>query len=697
MSLWNRAPLVRLLFPFLIGIIIAIYISFKSDFTTLLIFILFFVIAAFVFIKRLNLNYKRSWFFGAVVNLAMLLTGYQLTGLRTLKLDLKHFSNITTEGKFFIKITEPYLEKEKSLKITAEVLSIAGSNRKTTGKVILYIRKDAKGLNLKYGDCLFIRTKFNEVPPPQNPGEFNYKRFLSFHNIYHQTYVRPDDWKFSGINKGHGVFNYSFGLRDQLLNVFKENNIRGDEYAVGAALLLGYEDKLDADMISAYSSTGALHVLSVSGLHVAIVYIVFFKMLFFLNRFRYGRFIKTITLLLLLWFYAALTGLSPAVLRATAMFSFIVVGQAYKFNTNIYNTLAASAFFLLMINPFLIMQVGFQLSYLAVIGIVFIQPMIYEKFETDNWLLDQIWAITAVSIAAQIATFPLGLHYFHQFPCYFLLSNLIVIPVSTLIIYTGILLLAVAKITLIAPLIAKIFSFSVYFLNESVKYMEHLPYAIVEGVSITVSETWLIYFLIGFLFAFLLLKKYKYLLTSLSLLAFMLLLQAAEKIAQKHQKKIIVYNTPKAAAYEFISGTNNLLIADSALLHNKSRMLFHVKHNWWDNGIKNERLAERDTIQNLCENCFFYKAGMIKFYDRQLVVISKKLFPSSKKISADYIILSSDVFVKIKQIKDRYNFKQIIFDSSNSKWRVNKWKEECKSLNINYYSVLDNGAFILEI
>ena len=293
-------------------------------------------------------------------------------------------------------------------------------------------------------------------------------------------------------------------------------------------------------------------------------------MLFFLDKIKYGKIIKAIVLLLLLWFYAALTGLSPSVLRSAAMFSFIIFAKAFNRHTNIYNTLAASAFFLLIINPYLIMDVGFQLSYLAVIGIVYIQPKIYSWFEVKNWLLDQIWTITSVSIAAQIATFPLGLHYFHQFPNYFLLSNLIVIPISTVIIYLGLSVFAFAKISLLVKYLAIAFSWAVWILNSSVEIIEKWPYALLKGISISVFETWLMYGLIILFLYYFTKRQYRYLVYSMCFAIIILCSQILEQNNQFAQRKMIIYNIPKTSAIDFISSKSNVFLTDSTFAKNES-------------------------------------------------------------------------------------------------------------------------------
>ncbi len=697
MKVWNQAPLVRLLIPFLLGILFAVYLPFYISNILFYCSILFCLIAAIVLIPKLNISYRKSFWFGVLINISLFIFAYQLTIYKTQKFSISHFSNSDLGNSIlYARLADSYIEKEKSLKAIIEVLAVKETKgwRKCSGKALVYFKTDSSALDLKYGDELLLSVEFKEVVKPQNPGEFNYKRFLSFHHIYHQAYLNSDDCKSLNQNSGNAILKSSIGLRNYLLDVLKQNKLTGDELSVGAALLLGYTDKLDADIISAYSSTGALHVLSVSGLHVAIVYIVFSWLLVFLDKHKNGRIIKAVLLILFLWFYAALTGLSPSVLRAATMFSFIIVAKATNKHTNIYNTLAASALFLLLINPYLIMEVGFQLSYLAVIGIVYIQPKIYEWFELDNWLLDQVWTITAVSIAAQIATFPLGLHYFHQFPNYFLLSNLIVIPVSTLIIYLGIALFSFSTIPLFVKYLAIIFTWLIWFLNASVKWIESLPFSLLQGISISVLETWLLYGLIILFLFYLSNRKYSFLIYSLSFCVVILISQVIEQQIQFNQRKIVVYNIAKTTAIDFVNSKQNILLTDSVFAKNDSRLLFHVKHNWWDLGMNESKIIS----DNFINNNLYVRNNFIRFFDKRLFVLNKAIqINSTSKMNLDYLIVGNNQKMSIENIRNIFRVKTIIFDSSNSEYRIKQWKAECEELNQEYCSTMDKGALEINI
>lgn len=702
MPIWNQAPLVRLFIPFLSGILTAVcypcVITNLFSFSLFLLFIIFLI----VLVPFFRISYRKSWWFGLLMNVTMFLFAYGLTIQQTEKFDSTHFSKwVQPKSIMYVRVIQPSIEKEKSLKLQVEVIAVKDSEKwtNTIGKAVVYLKKDKLSLNIKYGDELFLIGSFMEVPLPQNPAEFNYQQFLAFHNVYHQAFISKSNWLFAGKNSGNLILKFSYYLRQNLLIVLSNCNLKEDEYSVGAALMLGYTDKLDADIISAYSSTGALHVLSVSGLHVAIVYVVFNYFLFFLEKLKYGNIIKAFILILLLWLYAAITGLSPSVLRAATMFSFIIFAKVFNRYTNIYNTLAASAFLLLVINPYLIMDVGFQLSYIAVIGIVYIQPKIYNWFEPKFWLLDQIWTITAVSIAAQIATFPLGLFYFHQFPNYFLISNFIVIPVSTIVLYLGICLFAFSKIPFLVLWIATGFNWAVWLLNYSVKMIEHWPFALIGGISISIFETCMIYVGMILFFFFFVQRKYIYLFLAFTCIIVILGSQIAEQTQQYHQKKIIIYNIPKTSAIDFIYAKSNVLYADSSFIKNESGLLFHVKHFWWELGLTHSNFV----CNKYVTSCLNIQKNHTQFYDKTIVIVNgktnllKKMNPDFIPVNVDLLIISQNAKIKIIDLIKMYKPTQIVFDSSNSIYKIKAWAKECANLRKDYYSVQEKGALEISL
>ncbi|MFZ5554875.1 MAG: ComEC/Rec2 family competence protein [Bacteroidota bacterium] len=684
MNPFLRYPFARILLPFLAGILVEIYAKNNSVYT--FIAFIFFISLLFTdhFFIKLGKNYRYRVFNGMVFIASLFFAGTELTKFHNLQFRSDHFSLLADKNTPAIAtITETPVQKEKSVKAEVKIEAVKqnGTWKKTSGKAIVYFEKNEDSKNLVYGDQVIFPSSFEEIDPPKNPGEFNYKQYLSFHCIYHRQYIKNQQWKKTGRG-GHPLMALALDARDAMLDILKKSGLTGDEYAVAAALILGYRSDIDAGLVRAYSASGAMHVLSVSGLHVGLVYIVLNGLLKFLSRTQRQKISKAILLLLMLWFYAMLTGLSASVLRSAAMLSFVVVAEAINRNNNIYNTLAASAFVLLCFDPFMIMEVGFQLSYLAVIGIVYLQPKIYGWWYVRNYFSDKVWQITAVSIAAQLITFPLGLLYFHQFPNYFLFSNLIVIPVATIILYLGIAAIITYPVSAVSELMGKCIYWCVKFLNESVIYIERLPYSLLNGISITIAECWMIYIMLAGIMAYTELKKVKFIFVTLVTCLLFLVYQLYENILQHHQKKIIVYRVPGKTAIDLVDGKQHYFICDSSLYTDESKMLFHIRHNWFDMGVESETFFPVTEKGTIIKTANFYRNGnFIQFYNKRIAIIDEHFDyrKNRKTIQVDYLILRNNPKIYFEKLVKIFDFDVLVMDGSNAEWFVRRIKEKANT------------------
>lgn len=703
MNFWHQFPFVRLITPFIFGIISAVSLGQEIHIPLFVFGVLFIIILLIVFIPNIFFSFKYRWVFGLVIFALLYLSGFELTVRKSQKFKQSHVFQLPVEKRnYIVDVIEPVSQKQNSYRVIIDIRSVETEDKweYSRGTVILYFQKDSLSKEIRYGDRIVLNANFIETKPPQNPSEFNYKRYLENKGIYHQAYIKSGTWEILSKENCNKLLAFALSIRNNLFKILERNNIRGNEFAVVSAILLGYDDKLDKELVKEYSGAGAMHILCVSGLHVGIVYLLLNSMLFFLKKFRYGNNIKAVVLILLIWFYAMLTGLSPSVLRASTMISFIIIGKSLNRQTNIYNSLAASAFLLLIINPFIITNVGFQLSYSAVIAIVMLQQPMYKLWIINNWLGDKMWAITTVSIAAQIGTFPIALLYFHQFPNYFIITNLIVIPLSGFIIYAGFLVLIFSPVHFISLVFSKILVGMVWFLNQSVKIIENLPFSTVKGISISFTEMLIIYFILISLIVFFLQKRKLFLFYALACAAVLLSMVSVKKYSHINQRKFIVYNINKSSVYDFINGRKNCLMADSLFTDNENKFLFFVQNNWWDMGLKhNAKFNLKDTLFYQDGFPLYKRGNFIGFFDKRIVIVDKKFYccPNTKKFEVDYLIIANNPEVKISDLVKLFNTKQIIIDSSNSYWKVNKWKKEAKKLNINIYSIFDSGAYVVDI
>ena len=705
----NSLPLLRLLFPFVVGIVLAIYLPTTSFYPLFIFGTLFISFLSLVSIRKINNKYSLRWFFGILIHLNLIVGGYALTCFNN-EVKTVNLNTQLTNQYLIAEITEPIVVKENSVKIILAIQGIKTQQKweSAEGKAIVYLQKDSNSIHLQMNDVISFEPKLKNVSAPQNPHEFDYRRYLAYHLIHQQAYLSSSNWKLLKKSNTTSIFARAATLRKNLIKLLEDLGVKEERLSVASALILGYKDDIDAQLKSAYSSAGAMHVLAVSGLHVGVIFLIFNQLLLFLNKIKYGKYVKGILLILILWVYALLTGLSPSVMRAATMFSFIVGAKITGIHSNFFNTLAASALTLLLINPLLIMEVGFQLSYLAVIGIVVIQPWIYNLYYTKWWLLDKIWGLTAVSIAAQIATFPLGLYYFHQFPNYFLLSNLLIIPLAILILYWGLLVIALSPIPQVATYFGKALDYIILFLNESVMYIDQIPYSLSQNIKFTIFDNYLTYIAIISVILLIHLRKYSYFLVASCCVIVLLSLRLLDKNTSLNQRIFTVYNIPAHTAINFIDGTDNILISDLQLLETKEKLLFHVQNNWIQKGVETEKIVtlneliqqhQISTQLTINNDKLFNKRNYFQFYDKRIALITKdfKLFETENPLKVDYLIVSQNTTHKLQEVLKIIQPLEIIIDASNSHYVAEKLRKQALELELTCWSIPHDGAFVKDL
>lgn len=616
---------------------------------------------------------------GVLGLVTVLFFGFAHVLLRTDSLQKDTFVNTTQPVEaYVVKVRSVPQEKASSWKIETEITSFfSGYWQPTRGNVLLYISKEMGEPNWKYGDEVLIKGAPQPLKPPANPGEFDFKRFLSFKNFYHQHFVKKSNVVFLSASSTRGFIYYSHVARSWATEKLKRFISGNQEQAIAAALILGVTDGIDNELQNAYAASGAMHVLAVSGLHVGIIYAMLLFLLKPLYRYSWSRWWIAAISLCCLWVFAFLTGLSPSVLRAVAMFSFVAVARPFGARTNIYNTLASSAFVLLMYNPYLIMSVGFQLSYLAVLGIVYLQRPLYQLWETQNKLLDWIWQITCVSLAAQLATFSLGLLYFHQFPVYFLVSNLFVIPLSTLVLIVGIVLLAISPISFLATLIGKVLGVMVGLLNKVVFITEELPFSIINNIHLTTLQCWVLMIVLICLILLFDFKRIEWLYAATAAVALFTALQWQHFFKYVNQHTFTVYQINNHIAYEWIQNGQSYFFSDSLLANDDERIRFHVRPNRLLHQVNTVHTAIpfQKKIQNGLLYCwrdkiFFHQTGKNRY----------------KNFETDFAIVSRNTF-------PLPNSPLVIADGSNSRYFLRQWQAKKKSTH--FYSTSQRGAFNL--
>lgn len=597
---FQTIPFLRITLALAVGIIVAGKINLATD------YFLGFILLLLTTLHIANRKYEfhLELLVGWLITLTFILFGIVFAQNNNLK---PHFY---TEGKFSGVVLETPEEKENSYKTIIQLNgyfendSVLGCNE----KVLTYLEKSDRVRLLKPGDVILMDAKPKPVKNNGNPFEFDYKTYLERQKIYRQMYLATTSWAETNLHK------LSFSVlaeltRDRLLNVYRAQDLGEEETEILSALTLGYKRGLDPETKRVFSSAGAMHVLAVSGLHVGILYMVFTFLFGFLRKSRKGKFIFVVVSLLVLWGYAFLTGLSPSVMRAATMFSLVCIGANIQRRPNIYNSLAFAAFFLLLINPGNLYEVGFQLSFAAVFGIVFLQPKLARIIPANNRILKPFWILLTVSVAAQLATFPLTSYYFNQFPSYFWLSNLLVIPVAFLLIFLGIGLLVFSYVPLLASVIGFLTKWIIHFTFLFLKEIENLPFSVVE-IGISSTQSILIGLSLAFTFLFLANGRSLNLKTSLFILLAFAGLTFYSKTKQLTTRELIAYNHPDNPVLHFINGSHNYVVSEFPIETHDFiyREIFTVK---------TKKHLESPTFLTICESFenedLFLKNGIVNF------------------------------------------------------------------------------------
>jgi competence protein ComEC len=698
-----ETPFLRITLFFALGIIFEIFVGVPSPILIFSLVILGLALLALQFFHKLILYFDTEFTGSILVWAFLFFAGSATTKINTLANYPNSVNNILVSAEpvgFFGTLNESPVAKEKSVK--AEVLlkgfrlSDGSTDNKIIGKVNLYFRQSEATEFLQFGTNIYFENTLKKALPPSNPEEFNYARYLSFHNIHFQGFVDSTQWVLISGEPNASPRGWMNSLREKLLLTFDIWGFRADEKAVASALILGYKQFIDFELSQSYSSTGAMHVLAVSGLHVGIIYGGIIWFLSHLNPSRFNQYLKAILALMALWFYASITGMSPSVQRAATMFSFVIIGQLLYRNTNIYNTIFASAFLLLAVNPYIITQVGFQLSYLAVLGIIYFQPKIYGLLYVKQPILDKVWAITAVSVAAQLGTFPVGLLYFHQFPSYFLISNLVVIPGAFCILILGLITLFCYPVPFIQEYPAIALKYLIRAMNWTIKQIEVWPYSLIEGINISILETYTIYFLIailGVMWVHFEKNRWIYLFSSVAIL--LLGYRVYDKYKHFSAVTLNVYKVPFQNTFELVKQNKAFIVAEDNLQNDFSKYRFHLS-----NFHAMQKINEKFWVNQSHLDSLYFTPDLQQFTQFGVLIYRNETIEKIEINGQVKFLILAEKGIKYQNFKNhllQINPGLVIIPSGVYAKTENKIIEILEALEIPYHSVSTEGFLSVKL
>jgi len=622
---------------------------------------------------------KTIWF-GMIGYTIMICIGILNVSIHNPLNNSTHYSNLINQKNdstklITLKIREVLKSSIYDDKYIVDLIKI--NDLQVSGKSILNIKKDSLNNTLKVDDVYIIKTTLRDVNPPLNPGQFNYKNYLEKQYIYHQLFVTKE--MLFDLKKSHQtVFGIANKIREHINFKLIKYSFKPDELAIINAILLGQRQNISEDVYTSYRNAGAIHILAISGLHIGIILIMLSSIFKPLERLRYGIYIKTILIVLILWSFAIIAGLSASVTRAVSMFSIVAIGMHLKRPTNIYNTLAISIFILLLFKPLFLFDVGFQLSYLAVFGIVSINPTLDNLWKPKYWLFKKLWQTLTVTLSAQIGILPISLFYFHQFPGLFFLTNLLIIPLLGIILGFGIIIILLAVLNILPITLANLFGLIINYMNQIVGWVAEQEAFLIKDISFSLLYVVIFYLIIISCFRFIINRNYK---------RFMLLLTSII-VAQI----ILIYTKMESPTNQFLifhksrysllgnSQSNTLILSDNldSISKQKDRI---IKDYMVSNHIKS---IETDSLQSV------YPIG-----NKKLLVIDSLGIYNLKTLKPDYVLLRNSPKINLTRLIALLNPKLIIADGSNYKTYVERWKMTCDKTKTPFHQTHEKGALII--
>jgi competence protein ComEC len=614
--------------------------------------------------------------FGISTYLLSFFLGFLIYALHYKPNHAHHYSNTNYNEKALVRgiISEKLKPNAFSYKYFLEVESVDKVNQ--TGKLLIILSKKDAEKEFQIGDIVLAYAKIKPIIRPHNPNQFDYAAHLEKKDVFNQLYLDNKNFKINGSEKE--LLYQLEKIRQKIVSYLEKEKVSENRLSIIKALFLGQRQNIEQQTLNQYSQAGAIHILAISGLHIGIL-LFFFKTLFKpLERLRYSRIFIPALLLLILWFFAILSGLSASVVRAAMMFSVVTFVLYLKRDTNIYNTLGISILFILLFEPNFIFDVGFQLSYSAVFAIVTIQPLFSRLWKSKNKIVQYFFDILTVSFAAQIGVLPLSIYYFHQFPGLFFLTNLVVIPLLTLILVTGLLTFILGSLGIPVSLLIHFLSTLVGLMNHYVAKIASFEDYIIKGIPF--NSSLLLMSIITTISIVLWFKKPKFVHLTIALLT------------------LLLFQLTVIFSWEFHRSANEFLI----LQYPKKTVLVMKIDNrisLWSN--ENE-VVENYVIKNYLQGNFGEidtispVQNVMKINQTKLLIVDYKAI-FSLPIKPDVVLLTQSPKLNLERLLTELQPKLIIADGSNFKTLVERWQKTCAEKNIPFHSTYEKGFYKIDL
>ncbi len=683
----GKVPMLKVLLLYISGIVSASWITsaIRPSYCLLLMGI---VLLAYIFLSYFC-KFQQKIVFTICFSLFVISYGFYNYSSLQKQHDSSHYSHGSAIQYVGIIDDEP-VAKEKTVRFPVRLMQAVDSSQvqQVTGKIMLTILRDSMApYEYQYGDQLIFSNKLKDVNPHFNPKEFDYKSYLANKGIFQQCLIKSTELKLLEHGQGNALIAYSLQLRAKLITKFRKYISDDEAFNVAVALIFGYRSQIDQSTIAAFTNTGTIHVLSVSGLHVSLVFVLLNWVLKWMDRFRYGKLLKSIAILFAIWSYVVLTGMSPPILRAGIMISFFVSSLLLNRKQIPLNTLAASAFFILLFAPQYLFDVGFQLSYFAILGIILLYPILKHYYLTSNKWINYVLEYVYVSLAAQLFTLPLTLFYFGQFPNYFLIANLFIALPSTFVMYAGV-VLTLLNVEFINQLSGFALEWGLIFMMRGLYAIENLPLANVQGISWNWIQMLILLIGIAALLVALNYKMAKSVLLILSAICTLSLFGGMQVYMKSKHSGLTFYNLRSELAISLIDKSNVFLCSNlDSLQHNTLQysVLPHLRQYTSNEDIVFHPLPYDDSER---------QNQLIQVGKFSILILEQRITELPEKV--DFVLWRKNNYTDIDAVLSQYTKAVIVMDGSNSDKTIDRLRELAASNSNRLYILKNNFAYVWE-
>lgn len=675
---WNKMPFVRLL-PFLVaGILLQYHLQFSLIMLLAIFAAAFSGLAGYAFLP-VTLKFRVSFLSGLFTSILLGAGGGLLVFENDIRNNHQWIGHQPSDSSLLmLTLKEPLVVKPNSYKALATVETINAMG-KTKGTLIIYFKKDSAFKKLGYGSSLLTRKKLQPVQNSGNPGAFDYRRYCLFQGITHQVYLLPQDVYELEEKTTNPFQNFIFNSRSWVVKTLQRFIPGKKEQGLAEALLIGYKDDLDKNLVQSYSNTGVVHVIAISGLHLGLIYGILLMITRPMKKYRRLNWLRLLLVITSLWIFSILAGAQPSVLRSAVMFTFLACGEVINRKGSVYNTMAMSAFLLLCYQPYWLWDAGFQLSYSAVLSIIVFYRPVYNWFYFKNRLADAVWKLNAVTISAQLLTMPVSIYHFNQLPTLFLFTNLVAVPLSSLILIGEILLCVFSFFGMLANWLGYLLHWSIFLMNSYIEQFDLVTWSVWSGLSITFPQALMLTAFIIFFCTWLMTKSRVLSWLAVFSMIIFISIRSFSFIQAKGRSVIIVYNIPKHTAIELVRGRKYFFKGNAT---DPASVNFHLKPS---------RVLHRAEADSLPFPAFFSLHG------RQVLILDTayRWKKAGQKNRLDLLVLTGNPKIYIRELLDKFEIRQLVIDGSVPSWKSAFWKQDCREAGISFHDVSEKGAFIM--